>query len=56
VQAFAQVNPITLCSEAVRALTIGRDATTALLGTPAWFAGLMAIFVPLAIRRYRALR
>jgi hypothetical protein len=29
---------------------------TALLGTTAWFAGLMAIFVPLAIRRYRALR
>jgi ABC-type polysaccharide/polyol phosphate export permease len=56
VQAFAQVNPITLCSDAVRALTIGGDATTALLGTTAWFAGLMLIFVPLAIARYRALR
>jgi ABC transporter DrrB family efflux protein len=56
VQAFAQVNPITLCSDAVRALTIGGDATTAVLGTTAWFAGLMLIFVPLAIGRYRALR
>jgi ABC-2 type transport system permease protein/oleandomycin transport system permease protein len=56
VQAFAQVNPITLYSDAVRALTIGGDATTAVLGTVAWFAGLMAIFVPLALVRYRALR
>jgi ABC-type polysaccharide/polyol phosphate export permease len=56
VQAFAQVNPITLCSDAVRALTIGGDATTAVLGTTAWFAGLMLLFVPLAIGRYRALR
>ena len=56
VQAFAQVNPITLCSDAVRALTIGGDATTAVLGTVAWFVGLMAIFVPLAMLRYRALR
>jgi hypothetical protein len=43
-------------SDAVRALTIGGDATTALLGTVAWFVGLMAIFVPLALVRYRALR
>jgi ABC-2 type transport system permease protein len=56
VQAFARVNPITLCSDAVRALTIGGDATTAVLGTVAWFVGLMAIFVPLAMVRYRALR
>lgn len=53
---FAQVNPITLCANAVRALTIGGDATVALLGTAAWFAGLMLIFVPLAVGRYRALR
>jgi hypothetical protein len=39
----------------VRALCIGGDATTALLGTAAWFAGLMLVFVPLAVRRYRAL-
>ncbi len=53
---FAQVNPITLCANAVRALTIGGDATVALLGAAAWFAGLMLIFVPLAVGRYRALQ
>jgi hypothetical protein len=51
-----EVDALLLCSDAVRALTIGGDATTALLGTVAWFVGLMAIFVPLALVRYRALR
>jgi hypothetical protein len=45
-----------LGAELGRALTICGDATTAVLGTVAWFVGLMAIFVPLALVRYRALR
>ena len=55
VAAFANVNPITLCVDAARALMIGGDATVPLLGTLAWFVGLMAVFAPLAIRRYRTL-
>lgn len=55
VRAFAGVNPVTLCVDAVRALTIGGDATRPLLGTLAWLAGLLLVFVPLAVSRYRAL-
>jgi len=56
VRAFAEVNPVTLCVNAVRALTIGGDVTVPLLGTLAWLAALMAIFVPFAVSRYRALQ
>ena len=56
VRAFADVNPVTLCVNAVRALTIGGDATRPLLGTLAWLVALMAIFVPFAVSRYRALQ
>jgi ABC-type polysaccharide/polyol phosphate export permease len=55
VKAFANVNPITLCVDAVRHLTIGGDATTATLGTLAWLAGLLAVFVTISVARYRAL-
>ncbi|MBV9337160.1 MAG: ABC transporter permease [Solirubrobacterales bacterium] len=55
VRAIADVNPITLCVDAVRALTIGGDATEAVLGTLAWLAGLSLVFIPFAVARYRAL-
>jgi len=55
VRAFADVNPVTLCVDAVRALTIGGDATHAVLGTIAWLTGLLLVFAPLAVSRYRAL-
>ncbi len=54
VQAFAEVNPVTLAVDAVRALTIGRaDALAPALGTVAWLAGLLLVFVPLAVRAFR---
>jgi ABC-2 type transport system permease protein len=55
VRAFANVNPVTLCVDAVRALTIGGHAGGPALGTLAWLAGLMAVFAPFAVHRYRAL-
>lgn len=55
VRAFADVNPVTLCVDAVRALTIGGNATGPVLGTLAWLAGLLLVFVPFAVSRYRAL-
>jgi ABC-2 type transport system permease protein len=54
-RAIVDVNPVTLCVDAVRALTLGGDATTAMLGTLAWLAGLLLVFVPLAVSRYRGL-
>ncbi len=55
VRAFAEVNPVTLCVNAVRALMIGGDAAGPVLGTLAWLAGLLLAFVPFAVSRYRAL-
>jgi ABC transporter DrrB family efflux protein len=51
VRAFAEVNPVTLCVTAVRALTIGGSAAGPVLGTLAWLVGLMLVFVPLAVGR-----
>jgi ABC-2 type transport system permease protein/oleandomycin transport system permease protein len=56
IRAFADVNPMTLCVNAVRDLTIGGHASGAVLGTLAWLAGLLLVFVPLAVSRYRALQ
>ena len=54
VQAFADVNPVTLVVDAARALTIGHgDALAPTLGTLAWLVGLLAVFVPLAVRAFR---
>lgn len=55
VHAFAAVNPVTLCVDAVRALMIGGDAVGPVLGTLAWLAGLTLVIVPFAISRFRAL-
>jgi hypothetical protein len=55
VRAFADVNPISLCVDAVRALTIGGDTTRPIIGTLAWMLALLLVFVPLAVSRYRGL-
>jgi ABC-2 type transport system permease protein/oleandomycin transport system permease protein len=55
VRALANVNPVTLCVDAVRALTIGGHSTRPVLGTLAWLLGLLVVFVPFAVSRYRAL-
>jgi hypothetical protein len=47
---------VTLAVDAARALTIGHgDGWPAVLGTLAWLAGLLAVFVPLAVRACRRL-
>jgi ABC transporter DrrB family efflux protein len=54
VQAFAGVNPVTLVVNAVRALTVGHGAAASpALGTLAWMAGLLLVFVPLSVRAFR---
>jgi ABC transporter DrrB family efflux protein len=54
VRAFANVNPVSLVVNAARALTIGHgDALGPALGTLAWLAGLLLIFVPLAVHAFR---
>ena len=54
VQAFAEVNPVTLVVDATRALTSGQgDALDPALGTLAWLVGLLLVFVPLSLRAFR---
>ena len=53
-EAFANINPITLVVDTVRALMIGEgDVGGPLLGTIAWLVGLLAVFVPLSVRAFR---
>jgi ABC transporter DrrB family efflux protein len=57
IRAFAGVNPVSLAVNAVRALSIGRGAALVpALETLAWLAGLLVVFVPLAVRTFRRTR
>jgi len=52
IEAFAQVNPITLAVDALRHLFVGTPAGNAVWGTVVWCVGLLVVFVPLAVARY----
>jgi ABC transporter DrrB family efflux protein len=52
-QAWADVNPITITIDAVRALLLGRPAGAGVVHALLWTAVILAVFVPLAVRRYR---
>jgi ABC-2 type transport system permease protein len=52
-QAFAEINPVTVTVNALRALTYGGPTTRAVLESLAWIIGILVVFVPLAVRRYR---
>ncbi len=54
VRAFADVNPITLVVNSVRALTIGHaHALGPTLGALGWLVALLILFVPLSVRAFR---
>jgi len=52
-QAFADVSPVTVSANAARALSIGGDAATPVLQTLLWTIGILAVFIPLCVWRYR---
>ncbi len=52
-EAFAEVNPFTITTDAMRALFLGAPAGNNVWGAVAWSVGLTAVFAPLAVRRYR---
>ncbi|MGZ4675847.1 MAG: ABC transporter permease [Acidimicrobiia bacterium] len=52
-QAFASHQPVTAVINAVRVLTLGGPTTNKVLSALAWIAVMIAVFAPLAIRRYR---
>jgi ABC transporter DrrB family efflux protein len=61
-QAWARVNPVTITVDALRSLSLGGTTATRLQGGTtvthvwqalAWIGGILIVFVPLAVRRYR---
>jgi ABC transporter DrrB family efflux protein len=51
--AIAKVNPVTLTANAARSLALVSGTPSSLGGAIAWIAGLLAVFVPLSVWRYR---
>jgi ABC-2 type transport system permease protein/oleandomycin transport system permease protein len=52
-QPFAEHQPVSVTASAVRALMIGGPTTAYLLQSLAWCVGILLVFVPVAVRRYR---
>ena len=52
-QSFVKVNPITQLASAVRGLYIGGPVADPLMWTCVWMAGLVVVFMPLAMWAYR---
>jgi ABC transporter DrrB family efflux protein len=50
---FAAVSPVTVSVDAARALAIGGEVSEPLLPAIAWTVGILAVFVPLCVWRYR---
>jgi ABC-2 type transport system permease protein/oleandomycin transport system permease protein len=50
---FAEVNPFTIVVNAMRALWIGAPAGNNVWGAVVWSLVILAVFAPLAVRRYR---
>lgn len=53
VRTFAEHNPITYTVNAVRAYVFGRPPGDDLWYSLAWIAGILIVFIPLAVHRYR---
>jgi ABC-2 type transport system permease protein/oleandomycin transport system permease protein len=52
-QVFAAHQPVSVTASAVRALALGGPTTSYVLQSIAWSAGILLVFAPLAVRRYR---
>src|SRR5206468_4016996 len=50
---FAEINPFTIEVNAIRALWIGAPAKNYVWGAAVWSLAIIAVFAPLAVRRYR---
>jgi ABC transporter DrrB family efflux protein len=52
-QAFAKVSPVTLTANTARGFSLTHGIPSALPGCLAWVVGLLVVFVPLCVWRYR---
>ncbi len=55
IRSFAEHNPITYVVNTVRALTLGLPVGNNIWFSLAWIIGIMIVFVPLAVNRYRSI-
>jgi ABC-2 type transport system permease protein/oleandomycin transport system permease protein len=51
-QTIAEVSPVTLTADAARSLAL-TGTPSSLAGTLAWISGILLVFVPLSVHRYR---
>ena len=52
-QVFAEHQPVSVTASAVRALAIGGPTASYVLQSVAWCVGILVVFAPLAVARYR---
>jgi oleandomycin transport system permease protein len=52
-QTFAKLSPVTLTANTARSFALQPGVPNSLGGTLAWIAGILAVFVPLCVWRYR---
>jgi ABC transporter DrrB family efflux protein len=52
-QAFAEHQPVSVVVNAVRDLTLGISSPSTVLAAIAWIVGIVAVFAPIAVSRYR---
>ena len=52
-EAFAEINPFTIVVDAMRALWLDAPAGNSVWGAVVWSLVIIAVFAPLAVRRYR---
>ncbi len=55
IRAFAEHNPITYTVNTVRALTLGLPVGNNIWFSLLWIVGIIVVFVPLAVNRYRSI-
>ena len=54
-QPWAEQQPVSVVTNAARALTLGLPAGREVLKALAWIVGIVAVFAPLAVAKYRKL-
>src|SRR5258705_12946216 len=52
-QTFAKVSPVTLTADAARTYALDGGVPSSLAGAAAWIIGILAVFIPLCVWRYR---
>lgn len=52
-RAFAQVSPVSLTADSARTFALQGGVPSSLGGAAAWIFGLLILFVPLCVWRYR---